>query len=94
MIKGAPTKLNSSVCIDATDPNGNKEIYYGRIEEIWELDYGPYFKVPLFQCQWVKVTGGRVTVYTKIWKKNCRDSKAPKIISLRKQLHEGRYQLI
>ena len=29
---------NSGVRIDATDPNGNKETYYGRIEEIWELD--------------------------------------------------------
>ena len=35
-----------------------------------------------------------VLVYTKIWKKNCRDSKAPKIISSRYRLHEGRYQLI
>jgi len=32
---------NSGVHIDAIDPNGNKETYYGRIEEIWELDYGP-----------------------------------------------------
>ena len=56
------TNQNSGVHIDAIDPNENKEIYYGRIEEIWELDYGPYFKVPLFRCQWVKVTGGGVTV--------------------------------
>jgi hypothetical protein len=28
------TNQNSGVRIDATDPNGNKEIYYGRIEEI------------------------------------------------------------
>jgi hypothetical protein len=28
------TNQNSGVCIDATDPNGNKETYYGRIEEI------------------------------------------------------------
>ena len=56
------TNQNSGICIDAIDPNGNKETYYGRIEEIQELDYGPYFKVPLFRCQWVKVTGGGVTV--------------------------------
>jgi len=45
------------VRIDATDSNGKKEIFYGCIEEIWELDYGPNFKVPLFRCQWVKLTG-------------------------------------
>jgi hypothetical protein len=39
---------NSGVCIDGTDPNGNIQTYYGRIEEIWELDYAPNFKVPLF----------------------------------------------
>ena len=42
--------------------NGNKETYYGRIEEIWELDYGPSFQVHLFRCQWVKVTKGGVKV--------------------------------
>jgi hypothetical protein len=52
------TNQNSGVRIDAIDPNGNKETYYGRIEEIWELDYVPYFKVPLFRCQWVRVTRG------------------------------------
>jgi hypothetical protein len=56
------TNQNSGVCIDAIDLNGNKETYYGRIEEIWKLDYGPYFKVPLFRCQWVKVTRGGITV--------------------------------
>ena len=38
-----------------------KDRYYGYIEEIWELDYGPNFKVPLFRCQWVKLSGGGVT---------------------------------
>jgi hypothetical protein len=33
------TNQNSGIHIDAIDPNGNKETYYGRIEEIWELDY-------------------------------------------------------
>ena len=56
------TNQNSGVHIDATDPNGTKLTYYGRIEEIWELDYGPNFKVPLFKCQWVKVGGGGVKV--------------------------------
>ena len=47
--------------MDATDNNGKKETYYGYIEEIWELDYGPNFKVPLFRCQCVKLSGGGVT---------------------------------
>ena len=33
------TNQNSGVRIDAMDPNGNKKTYYGRIEEIWELNY-------------------------------------------------------
>ena len=56
------TNQNSGVRIDATDPSGNKQTYYGRIEEIWELDYASHFKVPLFKCQWVKTTGGGVAV--------------------------------
>jgi hypothetical protein len=51
------TNQNSVVCFDAvTDKEGN-DTYYGYIEEIWELDYGPSFKVPLFQCKWVKMIG-------------------------------------
>jgi hypothetical protein len=36
------------------------DTYYGYIEEIRELDYGPSFKAPLFWCKWVKMTGGGV----------------------------------
>jgi len=53
---------NSGVRVDATDTNGNRKTYYGPIEEIWELDYTPNFIVSLFSCQWVKITGGGVTV--------------------------------
>ena len=35
------TKQNSGVRIDAIDNNGKLETYYGVLEEIWELDYGP-----------------------------------------------------
>ena len=35
------TNQNSGVRIDGTDPNGNIQTYYGRIEDIWELDYAP-----------------------------------------------------
>ena len=53
------TNQNSGVRYDATN---FQDTYYGYIEEIWELDYGPNFKVPLFRCQWVKLTGGGVQV--------------------------------
>jgi hypothetical protein len=56
------TNQNSGVCIDATNNNGQKDTYYGYIEEIRELDYGPSFKVPLFQCKWVKLDGVGVKV--------------------------------
>jgi hypothetical protein len=56
------TNQNSFVRFDATDNNGQKDTYYGYIEEIWELDYGPTFKIPLFRCKWVKLTGGGVVV--------------------------------
>jgi hypothetical protein len=56
------TNQNSGVRFDATDDNGKIDTYYGYIEEIWELDYGPTFKVPLFRCKWVKLTGGGVDV--------------------------------
>jgi hypothetical protein len=45
------TNQNSGVCVDATEPYENIHIYYGRIEEIWKLDYAHNFKVPLFRCQ-------------------------------------------
>ena len=47
--------------MDATDNNGKKKTYYDYNEEICELDYGPNFKVPLFRCHWVKLSGGGVT---------------------------------
>jgi hypothetical protein len=46
------TNKNNGVCITAIDTNRNKENYYGIIEEIWELDYGP-LKIPLFWCKWI-----------------------------------------
>jgi hypothetical protein len=45
---------NSGVRIDAFDLQGQKTTYFGFIEEIWELDYGPSMKIPLFKCQWVQ----------------------------------------
>jgi hypothetical protein len=45
------TNQNSGVRFDVANDNGTKDIYYGYIEERWELDYGPSFKVPLFRCK-------------------------------------------
>ncbi|XP_044954363.1 uncharacterized protein LOC123404496, partial [Hordeum vulgare subsp. vulgare] len=56
------TNQNSGVRFDAATENGQEVTYYGYIEEIWELDYGPSFKVPLFRCKWFKLTGGGVKV--------------------------------
>ncbi|KAK1646275.1 hypothetical protein QYE76_064080 [Lolium multiflorum] len=52
------TNQNRGVRFDAEDDNGNKVTYYGYIEEIWELDYGPNFKVPLFRCKWFNLKDG------------------------------------
>src|SRR3954471_3873694 len=51
------TNQNSGFRFDAIDENGQKDTYYGYIEEIWELDYGVSFKVPLFRCKWVNLNG-------------------------------------
>ncbi|KAK1605539.1 hypothetical protein QYE76_029212 [Lolium multiflorum] len=52
------TNQNSGVRFDAADDNGKKVTYYGHIEEIWELEYGPNFKVPLFRCKWFNLKDG------------------------------------
>ena len=55
------TNQNSVVRVDAMGHDGTTATYYGAIEDIWELDYGP-LKVPLFRCQWVRLTGGGVMI--------------------------------
>jgi hypothetical protein len=55
------TNQNSVVRIDAMGHDGTTGMYYGAIKDIWELDYGPLM-VPLFRCQWVRLTGGGVTI--------------------------------
>ena len=50
------TNQNSGVRIHATDSSGQTNSYFGYIEEIWELNYGP-LKIPLFHFQWVKLIG-------------------------------------
>jgi hypothetical protein len=49
---------NSGVQTDAYDCDGNRETYYGFIEEIWELEYKETLKVLLFHCQWIRLPNG------------------------------------
>ena len=52
---GKSTYQNNGVRFDARDKKGNMHAtYYGFIEEIWELAYGP-LKAALFRCQWVRL---------------------------------------
>ena len=59
---------NSSVLVEALTTNNVKEIFYGTIEEIWELNYVD-FKQTLFKCKWVPKNAvtrdeyGRTSVY-------------------------------
>jgi hypothetical protein len=51
---------NSGVCVDAYDVMGqDKNMYYGLILEIWELDFHG-FKIPYFWCNWVDAIKGVV----------------------------------
>jgi hypothetical protein len=54
------TYQNSGVCVDAYDVmDQDKNMYYGQIQEIWELDFHG-FKIPLFHCNWVDAIKGVV----------------------------------
>nr|XP_015624405.1 uncharacterized protein LOC107279985 [Oryza sativa Japonica Group] len=49
---------NSGVHVEAIDEAGEKQSYFGFIEEIWEIDYGHTMQFPIFKCQWVKYPNG------------------------------------
>src|SRR3954470_12751298 len=53
------TNQNNGVRFDAATKSG-KDIYYGYIVDIWELEYIHDFKVPLFKCKLVNMSGGGV----------------------------------
>jgi hypothetical protein len=54
------TYQNSVVHVDAYDVMGeDKSMYYGQIQEIWELHFHG-FKIPLFYCNWVDAIKGVV----------------------------------
>jgi hypothetical protein len=51
------TVQNSGVHLDAYQDQAGSSTYYGRIEQIWELNY-LNFKVPLFRSSWVNICTG------------------------------------
>ena len=59
------TYQNNSVRIESLSAGKNpkKEVYYGTIQEIWELDYK--IKVTLFKCKWVALSEVKVDEYGK-----------------------------
>jgi hypothetical protein len=52
------TNQKSGIQTDAYDCDSNRQTYYGFIEEIWELEYRENLKVPLFRCQWIRLSNG------------------------------------
>ena len=59
---------NSSIRIECltADVVPKKEVYYGTIIEIWELDYVK-IKVALFKCRWVALVHVKVDEYGKTY---------------------------
>jgi hypothetical protein len=54
------TYQNSGVRVDAYDvTDQDKNMYYGQIQEIWELDFHG-FKITLFHCSWIDAIKGVV----------------------------------
>jgi len=46
---------NSGVRIVTLDERtGENTIYFGVIEDMWELHYGSNIQITVFQCRWVK----------------------------------------
>ena len=62
------TNQKSGVRIDAIGHDGNKDSYFGVIEEIWKLDYGP-LKIPLCSMLMVEPSRWRCN-YKPVWNDN------------------------
>ena len=45
-------------CTESLDSAGNKNTYYGFIEDIIEVNYGRNLQVPVFKCKWARVPNG------------------------------------
>jgi hypothetical protein len=52
------TNQNNSVRTDAYEYDGNRETYYGFIQDILELEYKENLRVLLFCCQWNRLPNG------------------------------------
>src|SRR5438128_7049077 len=49
---------NSTIFTESLDSAGNKNTYYGFIEDIIELDYGRNLQIPVFKCKCARVLNG------------------------------------
>ena len=46
---------NSGVrCEAVDDTTGEETTYFGFIDDIWEVEYGPRLQIPVFRCRWVQ----------------------------------------
>jgi hypothetical protein len=46
---------NSGVrCEAVDDATGEISAYFGFIDDIWEVEYGPRLQIPVFRCRWVQ----------------------------------------
>ena len=46
---------NSGVrCEAVDDATGEITTYFGFIDDIWEVEYGPRLQIPVFRCRWVQ----------------------------------------
>jgi hypothetical protein len=61
------TYQNSSILVECLNSDEvHKDVYYGTIDEIWELDYVKV-KVALFKCRWVPLSQVKVDDYGKTY---------------------------
>jgi hypothetical protein len=49
---------SGGISIEAFDPLGVKTMYYGYIQDVWELDYSARLQIPAFKCEWAKHPNG------------------------------------
>ena len=49
---------NNGICTESFDSTGNKNTYYGFIEEIIELNYGRNVHILAFKYKWARVPNG------------------------------------
>jgi hypothetical protein len=73
---------NSGIRIEDFDPRGVNTMYYGYIQDIWELDYSVRLQIPVFKCQWVKhLSSVSVDNYTLVDLKNVGHKDDPCVLA-------------